>query len=259
LSEFKKTREILSGDDTGLELKSDGKGMIAWTTRGQLGIESKIVATTGFQRLIYNKPDLLDLFIETINSEDKRIEYVQSRLRSASDIYRKGGHVTMVYKDQIFRMHYDNRRLIVEPDDFKSINDGLLNSLPLQDIDHAKNLRFISKLNKTKLYNKQTSAGSSNNYSNFEDLAIRNFIKGLVAVPPLFNLDRSELDTYGKIIDFIKAYKPTVKISEQSISNLKNRQIKWKSVPRSLRSEAFIDYVKTKFLEFDVESFFRKK
>lgn len=79
--------------------KSNGVGILAWSTRGQLGFESKIIATTGFQRGVYpNKDDLLEVFLNTIKSENKTIEYIQTRLRSASEIYKKGGHVTMVVK-----------------------------------------------------------------------------------------------------------------------------------------------------------------
>lgn len=52
---------------------------------------------------------MLEILIETFQSESKTIEYIQSRLRSATDIFQKGGHVTMVYKDQQFRMHYDKK------------------------------------------------------------------------------------------------------------------------------------------------------
>ena len=50
-SEFKIIRQVLSSDNTGLEFKNSGKGILAWTTRGQLGFESKIIATTKFKVL----------------------------------------------------------------------------------------------------------------------------------------------------------------------------------------------------------------
>jgi len=112
-SEFKNIRMMLSDNNTALELKSGGKGIIAWTTRGQLGLESKIIATTGIQHRVFDgKDQMLKGFISIFKSENKTIEYVQGRLRSASDIYKKGGHVTMVRRDQLFRMHFDNRRIL---------------------------------------------------------------------------------------------------------------------------------------------------
>lgn len=114
LGEYKKIRANLSETNISLEVKSSGKGIVAWTTRGQLGFESKIIATTGFQnRSVRNKQYLRDLLVNCIKTESKTIEFIQSRLRSASEIYKKGGHVTMQYRDQLFRMHYDNRRVLL--------------------------------------------------------------------------------------------------------------------------------------------------
>jgi hypothetical protein len=49
---------------------------------------------------------MLSVFLATVKSEHKTIEYVQSRLRSANEIYKRGGQLTMVKKDQLFRMHF---------------------------------------------------------------------------------------------------------------------------------------------------------
>jgi hypothetical protein len=79
-----------------------------------MGIESKILASTGFQHRVYkSREELLNGLLNTIKTENKTLEFVQSSLRSASDVYKKGGHVTMKYRDQIFRMHYDNRRQLL--------------------------------------------------------------------------------------------------------------------------------------------------
>lgn len=261
-NEFKLIRFLLSMNDEALEIKSSGKGILSWTTRGQVGIDSKIIASTGFQRTIYkDKTELFNIFLDTFNSDAKTLEYIQFRLRSASDIYKKGGHVTPVYRDQFFRMHYDNRRLIIDPpknECFTDFNDGLLDSKPVMNVEMASNLRFISKISKTGLYSKQTNAGIKNNsYRTYEDLAVRNFIKGLLSTPPKFNLNRTELDSYRKIIDFIEFYDSRMKYTIASISALKNRPIKWRSVPRTPQNEAFIKYVLTKFNDFDINAFYR--
>jgi hypothetical protein len=260
-NEFKFIRYLLSLNDEALELKSSGKGILSWTTRGQVGIDSKIIASTGFQRSFYkDKDDLFSIYLDTFKSDAKTLEYIQFRLRSASDIYKKGGHVTPVYRDQLFRMHYDNRRIIIDPVNPENLNfnDCLLFSKPVRNVEEAANLRFISKISKTGLYSIQTSAGSNtNSYRTYEDLAVRNFIKGLLSTPPKFNLNRTELDSYRKIIDFVQAYKPRIKYTVASISALKNRPIKWKAVPRTPQNEAFIRYVLTKFKDFDVNAFYR--
>jgi hypothetical protein len=261
LSEFKKIRKVLSEDDTGLELKHSGKGLLAWTTRGQLGFESKILATTGFQHY-YSLTNMVKALTETFHSSSKKIEFIQTRLRSAKDIYKKGGHVTMVYKDQQFRMHFDNKRVIeVFEDQIEAdlIQESLLDSKPLLDINHGENLRFISKLTKEKQYSRFSNLTNLNRYKNNEDLVVTNFIKGLLSEPPMFKLHRNGLESYKAIVEYIKEFNPARKISPQSIALLKNRSIKWKSVPKDTSSEEFVKYIKIKFIDFDEESFFRER
>jgi hypothetical protein len=78
-----------------------------------MGYGSKILATTGFQNKVYESREELYKTLESVmKSESRSIEYVQGSLRSATDIYKKGGNVTGKSRDQQFRMHYDNRRLL---------------------------------------------------------------------------------------------------------------------------------------------------
>lgn len=256
-SEYKKIREVLSGDDTGLEVKNEGRGILAWTTRGQLGFESKIIATTGFQHNVYSIDDRLKVFTETFKSETKCVEFIQSRLRSAKDIYTRGGHVTMVYNDQQFRMHFDNKRLLVASPG--EIEEQLLDSKPLMHIKHGENLRFISKLTKISQYSKFSSSGVTSRYKKSDELAITNFIKALVSEPPLFKLHRVGLEKYSDIIDYLKAFNPSINISKNRIAYLKSKSVNWRSVPRISKSDEFIKYIKLKFKDFDENSFFREK
>ena len=258
MSEYRNIRKDLSGDVTGLETKHEGKGIISWTTRGQLSREANIKATTGFQARNFTLHELETKFIDLLSKEDKSIEYIQSSLRSAKDIFKQGGHVTPLYKDQVFRLHYDNRRVIQIPDNLKGkpydLSKTLLDSLPVEDKEFCSNLRRVSKLHKNKIYNRETSQLSGNIYKNYTDLAVRNFVKGLVSEPKMFNLD-DRLKTYADIIDFIKGYKDNKRITKQSISNLKNRKLIFKSVPRTPETLDFVEYVKKTFENFDVDSF----
>lgn len=68
LTKYRELRLDLAGDDEALEIKHEGKGVISWTARGQLGIESKIKATTGFQTYGYDHTDLVTLFKEVLKS-----------------------------------------------------------------------------------------------------------------------------------------------------------------------------------------------
>ena len=260
-SEFRSIRKFLSEDGVGLEVKSSGKGIIAWTTRGQVGIESKIIATTGLQRNVFpNKDELLEILSSTLLTESKSIEYIQTRLRSASDIYKRGGHVTMVYRDQKFRLHYDNRRVLILPHNHDlGINPVLLDSNPLINISQGLNLRFISKLHKTSLYSPFSIGVGKKVYTKHVDVAILNFIKGLLTDPPMYNLTRDGLETYPKISEYITQFNPSLKIKTGNIARLKLSLLTFKTVPKTKQSIEFINYVKIKFPNFDEETFYRSK
>ena len=260
LSEFKKIRAALSGDNKALELKTNGNGIIAWSTRGQFGFESRIIATTGFQSRIYpSKQDLIELFLQTIKSEHKTIEYIQSRLRSATDIFKKGGHVTMQYRDQMFRMHFDNRRVLLWETTIPANCEMLLDSRPLANITEGENLRFISSMYKKKLYGKYTSMDNkANKYTDTEEIAVRNFLKGLLTTPPMFNLKEDVFYTRREIIDFIQQYNPKYKYTEIQLAKYKRRGISLLKTHKTKETEAFLKYVKAKFNDFDEESFYAK-
>lgn len=266
VKEYRKLRLELSQNDTGLEIKKEGPGIIAISTRIQIGKNSGIKATTGFQTGNYSLEELHNLFKETLKKEDKSWEFIQFSLRSALDIYREGGHVTPVYKDQIFRLLYDNKREIIIPKGFEDtidISNILLDSNPVLNKDVSKTLRFLSKFHKLSIYSKGTSVSSGNRYKNYTDLAVRNFIKGWLSNPPKYNIIDSNsirvIGNYSELIEFIKSFDSSIKLTKQSISNLKNRKMIFKTVPRTKETMKFIDFVKEKYPDFDEDSFFVKK
>lgn len=259
-SEYKKIRKDLSGDDTGYEVKHEGKGIISWSTRGQLSKDANIKATTGFQSSNYTLKELEIMFKEALAGE-KNLEYVQRSLRSAKEIFKYGGHVTATFTDHKFRLVFDNRRLIVDNGENFDVSKVLLDSVPLKDITEAENLRYISKLHRTRTYSKLNNSLSGNKYKDYIDLAIRNFVKGLLSDPVKYNLNKAklELKSYNDIIKYIKDFddKKVFKISKSSISNLKGRNMIFKTVPRTKDTERFVNYIKVKFPEFDDKSFFQ--
>jgi hypothetical protein len=174
------------------------------------------------------------LFKEVLKGSEKFFEFTQKRLRSAKDIFSKGGHVTAVYKDQKFRMLYDNRRQIIEPKGFtgNDLSNCLLDSKPLLNFVQAKKRRFLSKFPFTFSYNRQSSSMVGSKYKSYIEIGIRNFIKGYVAKERYFGLRGDEFKTYRELKAFIYDFESTkavklsnIKISEQSISNLKHRRL----------------------------------
>ena len=59
------------GQDDALEIKHQGKGIISWTTRGQLALESRIKATTGFKAYDYDHSELVTYFKDVLKSSEK--------------------------------------------------------------------------------------------------------------------------------------------------------------------------------------------
>jgi len=291
---FKELRERLSGDNTGLELKTSGKGVISWTTRGQFGLGSEIKATTGFQRKGMSKSNLFELFNDTMGTSEKQLEYIQTSLRSATDISKKGGHVVQTYRDSAFTMKYDNRRLIIDnifagndsvvyqtksKENLSELllspyykecvlqentalqeNSTLLDSRPLKNVEECENLRYISKRSRIKVYNSKTSFPLETTLiksgKNYKGLVIRHFIKSIFSDRKEFVNMKTKFKNYNELVSFIKGFDIEIKITKQSISNLLNRKIIQKQIPRNEDTLAFITYVKTKFPEFNDKEFF---
>jgi hypothetical protein len=243
-----------------LEIKSHGCGIISWTTRGQLAVEGKMVATTGFQRAGYEKDELVGLFKDILSTKDKFVEYTRKSLRGAKDIFDKGGHVTAVLKDQVFRLFYDNRRNIIEPEEFKysdsvDMSKMMLDSEPLENIDVCKALRFTSKFPITLPFNKNNANKSKSLYKTKMEIGVRNFIKGYYSNN--FGLLGNEFKYAQDLINFIYGNKSAkkVKITTASISKLKNRKIIFKPVPATNENLEFVEYLKFHLPHFRADLF----
>lgn len=64
-----------------MELKKLWGGIISWTTRAHLGIESKIKATTGFQSQGYTQPELVSYFKDILKGSEKSFEFIQKKIK----------------------------------------------------------------------------------------------------------------------------------------------------------------------------------
>jgi len=250
LTEYRKLRRFLSNDFTALELKDEskkpGEKFISYKTRGQISSGAGIIATTGYQKGSQSLVHLESIFEEIIKSEDKSLIYLQKRLRSAKDLFTEGGHVTMVFRDQKYRLNFDNKRIIIE-----NKNETLLDSKPLKSIYEGEILRYISKLPNTTVYSEFTpSVGTS--YKNEKDMIVRNFIKALLNNK--LNLDSGYFSNYKEIVSFVRGYDPDSKINAVYISQLKRRG-NFVVIPKSKESDKFFDYVKATFPLFDYDNF----
>lgn len=214
---------------------------------------------TGFQPHGLGMRDLEVMFRDTFNTKEKSLEFIMKTLRSAKTIYKDGGHVTPIYRDQLFSLKYDNRRVIIDNvDDNKTSEVGLLDSKPHSNVKTALTIRKISKVAFNNPYTPMTQTSRGIKYKDKTELAVRNFLKGLLAEPVLYRLV-NDFENYSAIIDYIRKYNPKIKISQSNLSHLKNRNTVVKIVPRNNETILFVDYVKIRFPDFDDEAFFNAK
>ena len=265
LRKFREIRVKLSGDPTALEIKTEGKGILSWTTRGQLGVEPSFAPTTGFQKQGFDKMELVKILKDTLKSKEKSFEFTRNSLRGAKDIFEKGGGVRMVVKEQTFRLLHDNRRKM---DHFEFIKKSLINfdqsyvlrdSQPLNNITECKTLRFLSKFPITIPFNKNNTNRAKTTYKSNHDLVIRNFIKAYYCTNEKFGLKGTEFRFAKDLIKFINGMESTndIKVTVQSISNLKNRRLIWRPVPKNEVTIKIINELKLKIPHFNVELFMK--
>ena len=84
-----------------------------------------ITSATGFQTRFLDKEFLCQEFINRLQTKEQVFEFIESGLRSGSDVYKKGGHVIAKYKDKLYSLNYDNKRQIVNDE-----SSTLLDSKP---------------------------------------------------------------------------------------------------------------------------------
>lgn len=257
--EVKNIEGFSEGDET-VEEADGERGLISWTTRGQLGFTSGIKACTGFQSKGFSLSVLKEVFLSILESGDLTgYEYIQNSLRSAKDIYLKGGHVTKVYKDQSFKMVFDNKRHIIKPGDKSyDISNNLLDSAPWSCISECKDVRALIKLLHSVDYNHLTTKPKNKKYKSDLETAVRTFIKGLFKQGGYFGIHNTDLGSYNDIADFIKGFKYStgLTVTKDSISKLKNRQIVLYAVPKNDVNMEFAQYVLVKYPNFKIDKFF---
>lgn len=91
--------------------------------------ESGISAATGFQTKGFSRRDLWDEFEKRFSNSERSFDYVQARLRSASDVFKKGGHVQVIYADRLYNLDYDNKRRVIS-EGVEDLRHGLLDTDP---------------------------------------------------------------------------------------------------------------------------------
>lgn len=229
-----------------------------------MSAEAGIVATTGYQRPLDLK-SLEPKFFEALTT-DRKIEFIQFSLRSGLDVVKLGGHVTSKYSDRTFNLNFDNKRFIIDKaldTNGKEIqlfnHEGLLDSKPLLNTAQAEVFRYFASFTKPANYSKFGINLNNINkklYQNYEELAIRNFIRALTHNQ--LNLELKAFNRYEDIVKFIHLKYPKYKLTTQNISLIKGRgAYSLKTVPNTKEVRDFVDYILIKFPNFDKDLFIK--
>ena len=136
LQDYRDMRFELSKNPEALEIKTSVKGLIQWTTRGQISIDNsktKIAAMTGYQKYHFSHQENINIITNSLENDNK-IFYLQKRLTGALDSYKKGKQVSMVSHISCFKTIFDTKRKIIHTDDklmkysnpYKKVNESLL-------------------------------------------------------------------------------------------------------------------------------------
>jgi hypothetical protein len=174
---------------------------------------------TGMQRkhpVMKNYFHIAEMIKDMFGSRDHSIIYIQDSLRSANDIYKRGGHVTKKFMDKSFSVLYNNKRFIIDVDPITgkeiSPQGNLLDSRPLERLEdflllkQKKDLVRVEKHVNDKAYNR-TIEKMRSKYTSYIDLGIRRFI----SVVCIKGLDQSFFKNNDHIISFIEGYNDELK------------------------------------------------
>jgi hypothetical protein len=239
-----------------LEVKQSGPNMMSWTTRGQLSTESGIAALTGLQRNSFNDLNhIASVVKELFNSDDKTLEFISMRLRTASDILKKGGHVTSVLADKSWSIIFDNKRKIKVQGGITDYRTKLFFTEPHLTVDDAWGFRTFNKTVKTGDYEVGESKLTLGRYKSEIDLTIKSFIKALTHNQ--FGLN-SDGFTNNQIKDLISSFNGDYLITVKDIYMIKSRRpLINNSVPKNLDGLDFINFIKKEFPNFKEDLFWK--
>ena len=245
LEQYRAVRLKLSGDPSGLEVKTSVKGLLQWTTRGQLSLEDggiPITAMTGYQKSRQHSENV-SLVQQTMINGNK-VLFLQKQLSGALDCYKNKAHVSMKTSQRKFTTVFDSKRFIIESD------KTMLESRPFTDSSEALLHRKLMLHMKSTIYSDQYSVFTVPPSKNAVEEVVKYFLRmvshifaynipitlkfALASI--LHSIEKSISEKY--ILDLISAYEtdkgnvvtklPVFKISSAFVLDLFNELAKLK-------------------------------
>jgi len=222
LLQYKNIRQKLSGISDALEVKTNVRGIIQWTTRGQLSYihtdsdlnnyKIPIAAMTGFQKYHFTQERLVKLVTNSLNNNNE-IFFLLNRLTGALDNYKLDSAVTMTSSLRRFRTIFDCKRVIITSD------ESMLYTKPYICIEDAFLVRSLMNNLRQPVYSNEYSSKKllMTSYS-AKDLLLKYYIR---IVCEYFNW---RLNYYEKYL-LIKQLNINLGYSEDKISDTINHTL----------------------------------
>jgi len=219
---------------------------------------------TGYQRKRKTYFDLLNIIEEAMLNNNK-VDFIQTSLIGALDVYKKDTQVSMKYSERDFHTVFDGRRQFTEN---ITINKGvLLDTKPFNNKDECKTYRVLMSGFKNTRYHKYDSKTLQKPIRNTLSLCQRMFLRA--GLENKLGLNFNTLRGLENTIDLLvqtekgnpgnnksKGYDRKVNCFLSLIASLKRKgSFLPKSIPFNEISEKFVRIIKHNIPEFKVKEF----
>jgi len=184
---YRNIRQKLSNDPSALEIKTNVKGIIQWTTRGQLSIDNSqipIAAMTGFQKYQFDHKTNVKS-VQNVLNKGNSLLFLQKQLSGALDSYTKENlkNVSMTSALRKFRTIFDTKRIIIDNSEFRD-------SKPYTNIQQAGLHRTLIGALKQSVYSEQYSTKLIPASRSYKEEFIKYFVRFIVEVSKNINFEK---------------------------------------------------------------------
>src|SRR6267154_5703050 len=177
LLDYRKIRDELSGNSEALEIKTSVRGLIQWSTRGQLSLKSEsgvnISAMTGFQKYHFDYDELLENVSGKLRNGNLLL-FLQKQLSGAKFTHDNDCHVSMMSSQRKFRTIFDTKRLIsTRQEDFST-------TIPFNDASQVSLYRILLNNLKQGVYSADYTHNIINSSRNIQQETVKYSVRSVV-------------------------------------------------------------------------------
>ncbi|KAG0122262.1 hypothetical protein HOY82DRAFT_544413 [Tuber indicum] len=175
LNSYREIRNELSGCQDALEIKTSVRGIIQWTTRGQLSLDSTetgipIAAMTGFQKYHFEHDEITSM-VKKVIGRGNSLPFYQKSLTGAKQLYQDFKQVSMIPSLRNFKTIFDSKRSII-------FENGIqfLDTKPFENVNQALLHRTLLNHFRNSIYSKKLSYAKARHSSSNHHFIIERFL-----------------------------------------------------------------------------------